>query len=49
MPYLIQLFFEKFLREIRNSIEIFPRNNLIRQGLKQAYKVALTFIYYLFI
>ena len=39
MPCLIQLFFEKFQRETRNSIEI---NNLIRQGIKQPYKVNLT-------
>ena len=37
MPFLIQLLLEIFLREIRN----FSKNDWIRQGLKQAYKVTL--------
>ena len=31
LPCLIQLFFEKFQRETRNSIEVFRKNNKTRQ------------------
>ena len=42
MACRIQLFFERFLSETRNSIEIFRKIIESDKGIKQAYKVPLT-------